>query len=152
MVNSTLLRGCLTLSNGYTPGICLSSILGLQPSKTRSFPIKTRVSCAPCTYIMMYLIVHIMVGLTSCWTSILQLTVIKTQDASWEGEKDGAMCKSFQFLGGFYCMEWDSGEISLALSSVFAITMSFRWNPEPNPFWDFYRGNSQTSIEITLGA
>ena len=27
----------------YIPGTCLSSILGLQPSKTRSFPIKTRV-------------------------------------------------------------------------------------------------------------
>ena len=32
----------------YTlPGTCLSSILGLQPSKTRSFPIKTRVIWVP---------------------------------------------------------------------------------------------------------
>ena len=34
----------------YTPGTCLSSILGLQPSKTRFFPIKTGVICVPGLY------------------------------------------------------------------------------------------------------
>ena len=31
----------------YIPGTCLSSILGLQPSKTRSFPSKTEVIWVP---------------------------------------------------------------------------------------------------------
>ena len=31
----------------YTPGTCLSSIFGFQPSKTRPFPIKTRVIWVP---------------------------------------------------------------------------------------------------------
>ena len=37
----------------YTPGTCLSSIFGLQPSKTRSFPIKTGVIWVPGIYIYM---------------------------------------------------------------------------------------------------
>ena len=34
----------------YIPGTCLSSILGFEPSKTRSFPIKTGVIWVPCAY------------------------------------------------------------------------------------------------------
>ena len=35
----------------YIPGTCLSSILVVEPSKTRSFPIKTRVIWVPGIYI-----------------------------------------------------------------------------------------------------
>ena len=35
----------------YTPGTSLSSILVIEPSKTRSFPIKTRVIWVPGKYI-----------------------------------------------------------------------------------------------------
>ena len=39
----------------YIPGTCLSPILGLQPSKTRSFPIKTGVVWVPGMHINIYL-------------------------------------------------------------------------------------------------
>ena len=38
----------------YIPGTCLSPILGLQPSKTRSFPIKTGVVWVPGMHINIY--------------------------------------------------------------------------------------------------
>ena len=42
--------------NLYVPGTFLSSILRLQPSKTRSFPIKTRVIWVPGIYIYIFAI------------------------------------------------------------------------------------------------
>ena len=38
---------CLYMFASFVPGSCLSSILVVEPSKTRSFPIKTRVIWAP---------------------------------------------------------------------------------------------------------
>ena len=39
----------------YTPGTCLSSILGFEPSKRRPFPFKTRVIWVPGIYIYIYM-------------------------------------------------------------------------------------------------
>ena len=40
--------------NPFVPGTCLSSILVVETSKTRSFPIKTRVIWVPGIYIYNY--------------------------------------------------------------------------------------------------
>ena len=46
----------------YIPGTCLSSILVVEPSKTRSFPIKTRVIWVPGIYIYIYKYIHLPIG------------------------------------------------------------------------------------------
>ena len=46
----------------YVPGTCLSSILGLEPSKRRPFPIKTGVIWVPgiSIYIHLYIYIYIL--------------------------------------------------------------------------------------------
>ena len=55
----------------YIPGTYLSSIFGLQPSKTRPFPIKTRVIWVPGIYI--YILHRICFLAVGCWTMIQAL-------------------------------------------------------------------------------
>ena len=43
----------------YIPGTCLSPVLGVQPSKTRSCPIKTGVIWVPGIYIYIFMCIQI---------------------------------------------------------------------------------------------
>lgn len=45
--------------NAYIPGTCVSSILLVEPSKTWSFPIKTRAILVPGKYKQGYLILRL---------------------------------------------------------------------------------------------